>query len=409
MSSQTTAATPLTIGIIGLGRIGIMHARNIAQAPGVGTVVLIGRDLAKVNAAAAELAAALAPGAPAELAGDLAPTLSALPDVVTRLTGDGDWTAGLDGVVIATSTGTHPDLAREAAAAGVPQLLEKPIGLDLASTAELAASIEAPGSPVMVAFHRRYDEAYQELRRRVQAGELGTIRQVTAVDHDHYHLTPDYLPTSGGIWRDLVIHDFDIIPWILGEEPVSVYASGAVLDRADYGEHGDLDTATAVVTFASGIQAVIAAGRRIGTGQHVDAIVYGSEASAAAGYDAKTPISSTEPGGPVPATTHDEFVNRFEPAFRREVAHFLRLVRGEVESLTPPSAGITASKLALAAEESVATGRTVFLEATPIVDSTPLLGATTPAAEGGPETQADHTSSGIENLPGTESIQGATA
>jgi myo-inositol 2-dehydrogenase/D-chiro-inositol 1-dehydrogenase len=312
----------------------------------------------------------------------------------------GAWTDGLDGVVIATSTGTHPELAEQAAAAGVPQLLEKPLGLDLEHTADLAARLEAHGTPIMVAFHRRYDQGYQELRRQVQEGELGLIRQVAAVDHDHYHVTPDYIPTSGGIWRDLVIHDFDVIPWILGEEPVSVYASGSVLDRPDYADHGDLDTATAVVTFASGVQAVVAAGRRIGTGQHVDATVYGSEAVAAAGYDEKTPVSSTEPYGPVPASTHDEFVNRFEPAFRREAAHFLKLVRGEAESLTPPSAGVTASRLALAAEESVATGRTVFLDRD--ARSNRPAGS---AREGG-TTPPDHSASGTEN---SENTEGATA
>jgi myo-inositol 2-dehydrogenase/D-chiro-inositol 1-dehydrogenase len=371
-----------------------MHARNLAQEPGVGTLVLIGRSQEKLDAARAELAKALAPGAPAEIAGALAPTDVEPPTLGTRLTSEGSWTDGLDGVVIATSTGTHPQLAEEAAAAGVPQLLEKPLGLDLEHTADLAARLEAHGTPIMVAFHRRYDQGYQELRRQVQEGELGLIRQVAAVDHDHYHVTPDYIPTSGGIWRDLVIHDFDVIPWLLDEEPVSVYASGSVLDRSDYADHGDLDTATAVVTFASGVQAVISAGRRIGTGQHVDATVYGSEAVAAAGYDDKTPVSSTEPDGPVPASTHDEFVNRFEPAFRREVAHFLRMVRGEAESLTPPSAGITASRLALAAGESVATGRPVRLNGV-----TQPTRATSSARQGG-TTQLDHNTSGTDNTEG---------
>ncbi|WP_291278379.1 Gfo/Idh/MocA family oxidoreductase [Galactobacter sp.] len=387
MSSLQDAA--LTIGVIGLGRIGIMHARNLAQQPGVEVLVLIGRNQEKLDAAKAELERALAPGAPAEIAGELAPADVETPTIRTRLTSEGSWTDGLDGVVIATSTGTHPELAETAASAGVPQLLEKPLGLDLEHTANLAARLEAYGTPIMVAFHRRYDQGYQELRRQVQSRELGLIRQVAAVDHDHYHVTPDYIPTSGGIWRDLVIHDFDVIPWILGEEPVSVFASGSVLDRSDYGDHGDLDTATAVVTFESGVQAVVSAGRRIGTGQHVDATVYGSEGVAAAGYDSRTPIASTEPDGPVPASTYDEFVNRFEPAFRREIAHFVAMVHGEADSLTSPSAGVTASRLALAAEESVRTGRPVLLAE--IKDA---------VANGEKSTEADHTASDIESTQG---------
>lgn len=357
-------STRLSIGVVGLGRIGIMHARNVAQEPDVARVVLIGRHQAKLDAARTELEAALAPDATPELAGEHAPARDTRAEISTRVMTEGEWTAGLDGIVIATSTGTHPDLAKEVAAAGIPQLLEKPLGLDLEHTAELAEGIEAHGSPVMVAFHRRYDEAYQELRRRAQSGQLGTVRQLLAVDHDHYHLDGDYIPTSGGIWRDLVIHDFDLIPWVLGEEPESVYATGAVLDRDDYAEHGDLDTATATITFPSGVQAVIVAGRGIGTGQHVAATVFGSEASAAAGFDERTPVSSTEPDGPVPARTYNEFVNRFEPAFRREIRHFIGLIRGETESLTPPHASITASRLALAAEESIATGAPVTLTTT---------------------------------------------
>lgn len=350
----------LRIGVIGLGRIGVMHARNLAQTEGVGEVVLIGRSAARVDTARAELEKALAPGAPAALRGDLAPEGAAAP-LSTRTTDEG-WLEGLDGLVIASSTASHPALMRQAAAAGVPALVEKPIALDLEEFEALAAEFAEPRTPVMVAFHRRYDAGYQELRRRIQAGEAGTVRLIHALSHDHYHITTDYMPGSGGIWRDMVIHDFDALPWLLDEEVVSVYATGAVVDEPAYGEHGDVDTASAILTFASGAQAIVSAGRNIASGHDVRTEVYGSDAAFSAGLDARTPVVSTEPGGPAPEDTYDEFVNRFEPAFRREVAHFLRVIRGEDVSLTPPADGLTAMRIAVAAEESVRRGGPVRID-----------------------------------------------
>ncbi|MGO2860357.1 MAG: Gfo/Idh/MocA family protein [Brevibacterium sp.] len=350
------------IGVVGLGRIGRMHARNIAQEPGVDELVLIGRSAAKLDDAKAQLLAELAADAGPELRGAHVPEPSnSQPSITARLLTE-DWTDGLDGVIIASSTHTHPELARTALAAGVPVLLEKPIGLRLEDTAALSAEFEALGVPIMVAYHRRYDEGFQNLRERIHSGELGTIRVIHSAGHDHFHVDPEFIPTSGGVWRDLLIHEFDTIPWLMGEAPVSIFASGAVLDEQAYAESGDLDTATAVITFESGVQALISGARNIASGQDVNTVVYGSDAAFAAGIDSHSPVISTEPGVAPPESTYADFIQRFEPAFRREVRHFLALIRGEAESLTLPSDGIVAARLALAAEESVRKGVPVALE-----------------------------------------------
>lgn len=344
----------LTVGVIGLGRIGVMHARNAAQNPGVDHVVLIGRDHQRLALAETAVRRALAEDAPVHLRGRHAPEATAAGLSVRPL--GAAWLEDLDGLVVATSTETHPDFTRQAVQAGVPVLVEKPLAMTPAELEELAEEFAEAQTPVLVAFHRRYDEGYQELRRRILGGQIGNIRSVRAIAHDHHHITEDYLGTSGGIWRDLVIHDLDVIPWLLDDEVVSVFATGAVLDDPTYSAYDDVDTATAVLTFASGVQATIAAGRSISDGHDVRTEVYGSDAALAAGLDAQTPIRSTEPGEDGSKPRYEEFTDRFEPAFRREVDHFLRVIRGEAVNLTPPEAGVRAMRLAVAAEESARKG-----------------------------------------------------
>lgn len=350
------------IGVVGLGRIGRMHARNLAQEPGVDELVLIGRNEEKLHDAKTQLEAALSPDAGQELKGAHAPRTSGSGPVITTTLLAEDWTKGLTGVVIASSTHTHPELARTALTAGVPVLLEKPIGLRLEETATLSEEFEALDVPIMVAYHRRYDEGFQTLRERIHDEALGTIRVIHSAGHDHFHVDPEFIPTSGGVWRDLLIHEFDTIPWLMGENPVSIYASGAVLDEQAYADSGDLDTATAVITFESGVQALISGARNIASGQDVNTVVYGSDAAYAAGIDSQTPVISTEPGVSPPKSTYADFVERFEPAFRREIRHFLAVINGDATSLTLPSDGIVAARLAVAAEESVRRGVPVRLD-----------------------------------------------
>ncbi|MCP3426403.1 Gfo/Idh/MocA family oxidoreductase, partial [Rothia sp. AR01] len=278
---------------------------------------------------------------------------------VSRRLADGRHLEGLDGLVIATSTASHPGLVREAVAAGVPLLVEKPLALELEEQDALVAELEASPVPIMMAYHRRYDPAYRDLRERVRTGEMGRIRLVHAVSHDHHHVTADYIGPSGGIWRDLVIHDLDTVPWLLGEEVEAVYATGTAIDEPAYAEHGDLDTATAILSFRSGAQAVISAARNIAAGHDVRTEVYGSDGAYATGLDGLTPVVSTEPGTQPPAQTHEEFTDRFARAFRAEADHFVSMLRGEAESLTPPAQCAGALRLALAAEESVRTGAPV--------------------------------------------------
>jgi myo-inositol 2-dehydrogenase/D-chiro-inositol 1-dehydrogenase len=347
------------IGVHGLGRIGTMHARNLARAAGVDEVVLIGRDAGRLEGAEERLASLRAEDENGKKGdgGRWAPvssTLDPLEDVLP----------GLDGLLAATATSTHESIARTVARAGVPLLIEKPLSLGSESLASLSSELEATGTPIMVAFHRRYDPGYQGLRRRVEAGDVGTLRHVHAVDNDHYALPLDYIPQSHGMWLDLMIHDFDIIPWVVGEEITEVTVLGSVLDEPVHAENADADTAVVALRFASGAVGTVAALRRSGAGQDVRLEVTGTDGAFGAGWGRSTPITSTEPGEPAPSGVPDTFADRFVPAFEAEVDHFVRMVRGEVESLTPPRAGLHATAVAEAAGESFRRGGAVRVRPT---------------------------------------------
>lgn len=350
----------MRIGVLGLGLIGTMHARNFAQTDEVSEVVLLGRDPDRLKGAHASFGDMLRPGAPAELAGALAPAGKPAP---VRIGGPlEDELSHLDGLVIATTTSTHPAFTLQAARAGVPTLVEKPLALDPDQLEALAGELESTGTEVMVAFHRRYDPAHQELRRLLAAGEAGTIRAVTATGHDHYPLRPEYIPVSGGLWLDMLIHDFDTIPWVTGQRVRSVWAAGSVLDAPIHAEFGDVDSGIAVLILESGAVATVSGLRGNGAGQDVRLEVFGSRNTLAAGIDARTPITSTEPDVAPPAPPYEVFIDRFERAFRSEADAFVKLIGGTGTNLTPPRAGLTAVQIALAAAESLRTGIPVSLD-----------------------------------------------
>lgn len=335
----------MRVGVIGLGRIGVGHAGHLLRHPDVDGLVLVGRDAGRLEAAEARVRAGV---------GDAA--------AHTRIERSTDVDAalrGLDAVVVTTITSTHPDLVRRAVAARVPVLVEKPLALDLDVLEPLVDELEAQDVPVAVAFHRRYDPAYRRLRERVASGSLGRLRVLRSTGHDRPQLDPGYIPVSGGIWRDLLIHDFDAIPWIAGEPVVRVQAVGAVVEEPAYAAHGDVDTAGALLTLASGAIAFASGVRRNGAGHDARLEVFGTDDTAAAGLDDRTPVTSTEAGTSPPAAVHADFAERFAPAFAAEIDHFVRLAQARAANRTPPRDGVRALRLAIAAERSVREGAAI--------------------------------------------------
>lgn len=337
----------MRIGVYGLGGIGTMHVRNIAQAPDVDEVLLIGRDPAKLARARDRVSGMLEAGGAGHAA--LATTDDRLDAVL----------GGLDGIIVATASATHAELARAVAASRTPLLIEKPLELTSAALEALSFELESTGTPIMVGFQRRYDAGYQGLKRRVVEGAVGPLRTVTAHDYDRHAARLAYIPDSGGMWIDLLVHDFDIISWVTGDEVVEVTSVGSVIDEPAYEHYQDADTCIVLLRFASGAVGTVAGLRRSDSGQDVRLEVVGSRGAFGTGFGPMTPITSTDPGVPAPTDVRDDYQERFAAAFRAETDHFRRLVRGEVESLTPPGAGIPATRIAEAAASSYRTGRTV--------------------------------------------------
>jgi myo-inositol 2-dehydrogenase/D-chiro-inositol 1-dehydrogenase len=329
----------MRIGVAGVGRIGTMHAANLATLDEVDEVLLFDP----------------APGRAAQ-ASALLPGTRSVHDLDALLTAS-------DGVLLATPTTTHPALLRAAIAAGVPTLCEKPIASHLDEMRALVDDVEASGVEVLVGFQRRFDPAVSELHRRVRAGEVGDVYLVRALGNDARPPDFSYLPQSGGIFRDLLIHDLDAVPWLVGEPVVEVYASGSVLVDQAFAEADDVDNAVVLLKFAGGAHAVLAGGRHDPLGYDHRIEVLGSRDSLAVGLDPRTPLTSLEPDGPKSAgDAYPGFAERFHRAYLAEMTVFTQVVAGTVANPSPARESLISLRLAEACERSRRSGAPVRVE-----------------------------------------------
>lgn len=326
----------MRIGVAGVGRIGTMHAAHLASLPAVDEVLL--HD--PIDGRAAHAARGLAKARPA--------------------TGVAELLDRADGVLIATPTDTHPAMVRGCLAAGKPALCEKPIAADLAEMTTLVEEIDAAEIPVLVGFQRRFDPAVVELRRRIATGELGPIYHVRATGYDANPPDLGYLPSSGGIFRDLLIHDLDAVPWLVGEPVTEVYASGSVLVDQAFADADDVDNAVAVLRFAGGAHALLAGGRHDPLGYDHRIEVLGGKDSVAVGLDPRTPLRSLEPDGPrAAADAYPGFPERFRRAYLNEMRVFVDVLGGRADNPSPARDSLVSLRLAEACERSRRTGTPV--------------------------------------------------
>ena len=313
-----------------------MHATNLAALDGVDEVLLFDP----------------VPGRAAQASAELAGTKAV--DDLDALLGD------VDGVLLATPTNTHPEMLRAAIARGVPTLCEKPIASDVAEMTALVEDVEKSGVEVLVGFQRRFDPAIHELHRRIRAGEVGDVYLVRAIGNDANPPDFSYLPASGGIFRDLLIHDLDCVPWLVGEPVVEVYASGSVLVHQAFADADDVDNAVVLLKFAGGAHATLAGGRHDPVGYDHRIEVLGSRDSLVAGLDPRTPLTSLEPDGPkVAADAYPGFPERFHRAYLAEVAVFTQVVAGAVANPSPARESLVSLRLAEACERSRRSGAPV--------------------------------------------------
>ncbi|MGI4895786.1 MAG: Gfo/Idh/MocA family protein, partial [Janthinobacterium lividum] len=256
----------LHLGLAGVGRIGVMHAGNIAATPGVARLTIADIDATRAREVADALGA----------------------DAVTDV--DALLRSGIDGLVVATGTAQHPELIKAGVEAGIPVFSEKPVAPDVVLSLPVLDFIAAHDGVVRIGHQRRYDSGYREAKRAFTAGELGWLHAIRAVTCDMAPPPVAFLATSGGLFRDCSVHDFDVIRWITGREIVEVYARGSNNGDPEIGAVGDVDSALAVCTLDDGTLAVVTASRYNGAGHDVRLELQGSLGSLHVGLDERSAL-----------------------------------------------------------------------------------------------------------------------
>ena len=330
----------LRFGLFGAGRIGRVHAASLAAHPQ--TELAVVHD--PVEAAALEVATQY--GA--------VPTQDA-----EAILGDDS----IGAVVIASPTATHVDLLTAAVRAGKAVLCEKPIDLDLARVDACWEEIKGLEPTVLVGFNRRFDPTFAEIRDRIAAGEIGRLEQLLITSRDPAPAPAAYIASSGGLFRDMTIHDFDMARFLLGEV-VEVQATGANLIEPYIAEAGDIDSAVVLLRGAGGELCQIVNSRRCAFGYDQRLEAFGAEGMLTAGNQVATSVRRSGAGGTETASPYlDFFLDRYTPAYRAELDHLVSCV----EQGRAPSPGFADGRAALvladAANESMKTGRAVRVAA----------------------------------------------
>jgi len=329
----------MRIGIAGVGRIGSFHAKTLRQHPEVQSLVVTDADGARARQVAKKLEA----------------------DVVERP--EDLLSARIDALVIATATDSHAAWILRGVEAGVPVFCEKPVALDAGQTREVVRRVEGSGVQVHIGFQRRFDVGYTAARKAIREGTLGWVHTLRATTLDAAPPPAAYIPTSGGIFRDCSVHDFDVLRWVTGREVVSVYAVGQNRGEEFFRAAGDVDTMGALLTLDDGAIAMVSCSRYNARGYDVRLEVLGSKDSLAVGLDARLPLRSVEPGVTFPdGTPYPMFLDRFRDAYVRELEAFVDVVAGRSASPCTVRDALASLYVAEACEVSRRENRPVRLE-----------------------------------------------
>jgi myo-inositol 2-dehydrogenase/D-chiro-inositol 1-dehydrogenase len=328
----------LEIAQFGAGRIGQIHAANIAALKDVRL-----RYVIDVNVEAAQKLAARH-GA----------------KVVSEREALADREVGA--VLIASSTDTHARLAIAAARAGKAIFCEKPIDLNLRKVDACLAEVEKAGVPMFVGFNRRFDPSFAALKRRLDAGEIGAVEQVVISSRDPGPPPLAYVKVSGGMFRDMTIHDFDMARWLLGEEPVEVFAMGECLVDRKIGAAGDIDSAMVLLRTATDKMCHINNSRRAAYGYDQRIEVAGAKGMLRAENLGETTLEHFGAKGTLSDRPLDFFLERYADAYRTEMAAFLRSLKEKAPMPVGARDGRQALVLAEAALESHRTKKPVRVD-----------------------------------------------
>ena len=300
--------------LFGAGFIGKVHAANLAAQPGAELRAVVDVDATAGRALAERHGARFIEDAEAAIAD---------PEI--------------EAVLIASDGRTHADLAIPAARAGKAIFCEKPLDLDLGRAEECAREVEAAGVPFQIGFHRRFDTHLGALREAVDSGDVGRVELVCITSRDAEMPTLEYFErTPGCMWKDMVIHDFDVAAWLLGEEPTELFAAASCLVEPELERLGEVDTAVVTLRTASGAMAHINASMRTTYGYDQRAEVFGSKGMATMSNLRPTAVERYGPAGARRDNPLYFFLDRFPDCYRLELDHFV----AALASGTPPSPGL---------------------------------------------------------------------
>jgi myo-inositol 2-dehydrogenase/D-chiro-inositol 1-dehydrogenase len=256
------------------------------------------------------------------------------------------------GLVIASSTDTHLPLIEHCAAAGKAVFCEKPLDLDVAKARQCLAVTEAASVPLFVGFNRRYDPSFRRIRDDIAAGRIGDVEFISITSRDPAPPPLDYLRRSGGLFRDMTIHDFDMARWLLPSEPSAVFATGSCLVDAAIADAGDIDTAAVVLQTDGGAFCQIANSRRCSYGYDQRIEVFGATGMLRAGNETATRVEVASADGFLREPTLPFFLERYRSAYRLQMDDFVRALQGGAHDLADGRDGLMALLLAEGAERS---------------------------------------------------------
>ena len=326
------------VALFGAGRIGRIHASNLAALPGV-TLQYVCDPMASAAA-------------------DLAQQLGARVSTIDAVLAD----KSIDVVAIASSTDTHSDLITRSAAAGKHIFCEKPVDMSVPRARECAAAVSAAGVACMIGFQRRFDPTFNEARSRMDKGEIGNPEMLIITSRDPGAPPPAYIQASGGIFRDMLIHDFDVFRWILcadGDEAQWLSATGAVLTDPAIRSLGDMDSAAVTIRTRKGRLCQINTIRRAAYGYDQRFEVLGSTGMLQCGNHTPSEVVQWDSHGVRRDKPENFFLQRYAAAYRLEITHFFECLQSGAPFRTTIADGVAAQVLADAAAQSCQSGQAV--------------------------------------------------
>jgi myo-inositol 2-dehydrogenase/D-chiro-inositol 1-dehydrogenase len=326
------------IALVGAGRMGGLHARNIAASPRFRLTAVADHNQ--------------------ELAGDLAGELGAPVRSYEEILAD----ASIEAVVVASSTSSHLENVLLAVGSGKAVFCEKPLSLDADTLAGALPNLERTSRPVFIAFNRRFDPHFRDLKGHLDEGRVGALETVHIINHDPAAPRLEFIPRSGGLFKDFTIHDFDTASWLIGEEFVELFATGSCLVDPEIEALGDIDTAKLILRSAGNILCVISNSRRTGYGYDQRVELFGSKGALRVDNVATTAVSRHGEEGTNGAPFPYSFAERYAVGYRAELSHFADVLDGQTAPATGPRDSLRALRLADAAERSLKSGSPVNLE-----------------------------------------------